>query len=93
VIWRSTNCEAILKSYGVDHCSLAVIGADKPPEFSDWRVMLSGDGGNNEYLEVGEASRLALDLRHIGENVLAQRLDRAVESAQRQMRPREQRNE
>jgi len=31
-------------------------------------------------LEIGEASRLAHDLRRIGENVLAARLDRAVES-------------
>jgi hypothetical protein len=51
--------------------------------------MLSGDGGNHEYLEVGEASRLAHDLRHIGENVIAERLDRAVESAKRQMGPKE----
>jgi hypothetical protein len=78
---RSLECEAILKHYGVDHCSLAVIGADKPPDFADWRVMLSGDGSNHEYLEVAEASRLAYDLRRIGENVLAARLDRAVESA------------
>jgi hypothetical protein len=88
MIWRSTECEEILKRYSVEHCSLAVIGADKLPEFPDWRVMMSGDGGRHEYLEVEEATRLASDLRLIGEIMLAERIDFAAKSAKRQMTPK-----
>jgi hypothetical protein len=85
---RSEECEAVLKRYGLEHSSMAVIGADRLPESPTWRVMVTG-GVQPEYLEVDVASKLENDLRRIGERVLAERIGAAVETVKRQMRPRE----
>jgi hypothetical protein len=37
------KCEAVFARYGLEQSSLAVIGADRQPEFPDWRVMISDD--------------------------------------------------
>ncbi len=87
MLGRSTDCEAVLKQYGLEHCSMAVIGADKLPDNSAWAVMITGEL-HPEYLDVVAASKLAADLRRIGEKFLAERLSLAVETAQRQMRPK-----
>lgn len=90
VVGRSANCEDVLKRYHIDHCSLAIIGADRLAEFPDWRVMVAGSEGHNEYLDVGVAANLASDLRRVGEIFLAERLDHAVQLARRQMEPKSQ---
>jgi hypothetical protein len=36
---RSTDCDAVLKQYGLEHCSIAVVGADKLPDSSTWGAM------------------------------------------------------
>ena len=69
---------------------MAVIGADRMAEFSDWRVMVTGEE-RPEYLEIPAAVGLILDLQRIGEARLAARLSLAVETAKRQMRPRQER--
>jgi hypothetical protein len=66
---------------------MAVIGADKLPDFPNWRVMVAADQ-QPEYLDVAVAEKLANDLRRVGETKLADRLSSAVETAKRQMRPR-----
>jgi hypothetical protein len=87
---RSDECEAVLKRYGLEHSSMAVIGADRLPESPDWRVMVTG-GVQPQYLDVEVAGKLASDLRRIGERVLADRISAAVETAKRQTRPRDRR--
>jgi hypothetical protein len=78
----------VLKRYGLEQSSLAVIGADRLPEFSDWRVMVTGDV-QPKYLEIAMAVGLVMDLQRIGETRLAERISLAVETAKRQMRPKE----
>ena len=85
---RSGEYDAVLKRYGLEHSSMAVIGADRLPESPGWRVMVTG-GVQPEYLEVDVASKLENELRRIGERVLAERIGAAVETVKRQMRPRE----
>jgi len=85
---RSEKCAAVLKQYGLEHSSMAVVGADRLPESPTWRVMVTGNV-QPEYLDVEVASRLENDLRRIGETVLAERIAAAVETAKRQMRPSE----
>jgi hypothetical protein len=87
MVGRSKDCDAVLKQYGLEHCSMAIVGADKLPDNSAWAVMITGDV-HPEYLDVVVASRLAADLRRVGEKFLAERLSLAVETAQRQMRPK-----
>jgi hypothetical protein len=82
---RSAECEAVLKRYGLERSAMAVIGADRLPEFSEWRVMVTGDE-RPEYLEIAVAVELVMDLRRIGEIILVERLSAAVETAKRQMR-------
>jgi hypothetical protein len=77
---RSAECEAVLKRYGLERSSMAVIGADRLPEFCEWRVMVTGDE-RPEYLEIAVAVGLVMDLRRIGEMMLAERLSTAVETA------------
>ena len=89
MLGRSPDCEAVLKRYGLEHCSLAIIGADKLPDNSAWAVMVTADTGP-EYLDVVAATRLAADLRRVGEPFLAERLSTAVETAQRQIRLKQQ---
>jgi acyl dehydratase len=67
---------------------MAVIGADRLPESPDWRVMITGDV-QPVHLDIDVASKLESDLRRIGEGVLAERIGAAVETAKRQMRPKE----
>jgi hypothetical protein len=85
---RSAECEAVLERYGLKQSSMAVIGADRLPEFPEWRVMVTGNE-RPEYLEIAVAVGLVMDLRRIGEMMLAERLSTAVETAKRQMRPKE----
>ena len=85
---RSLECEAVLARYGLKQSSMAVIGADRLPESTDWRVMITG-GAKPDYLDVGVARKLANELAGIGEMMLAERLSTAVETAKRQMRPKE----
>ena len=59
------SCETVLNRYGLEHCSLAVVGAQKLPNNSAWAVMVTVEIGP-EYLDVARASRLAADLRHVG---------------------------
>ncbi len=88
MLGRSAECEAVLERYGLKQSSMAVIGADRLPESTDWRVMITG-GAKPDYLNVGGACKLANDLARIGEMMLAERLSTAVETAKRQMRPKE----
>jgi len=67
---RSSECEAVLERYGLKQSSMAVVGADRLPEFPEWRVMVTG-GERPEYLEIAVAVRLVLDLQRIGETRLA----------------------
>ena len=85
ILCRSPDCGAVLKRYGLEHCSLAVIGADKLPDNSGWAVMVTADFGSG-YLDVVRATRLAADLRRVGGRFLAERLSMAVKTAQKQMR-------
>ena len=88
MLGRSAECEAVLERYGLKQSSMAVIGADRLPEFPEWRVMVTGNE-RPEYLEIAVAVGLVMDLRRIGEMMLAERLSTAVETAKRQMRPNE----
>jgi hypothetical protein len=88
MIGRSAKCEAVLKQYGLEQSSMAVIGADRPAGSTDWRVMVTGDL-QSEYLELAAAMKLVIDLERIGEARLAERVSRAVETVKRQMRPQE----
>ena len=88
MVGRSADCAAVLKRYGLEQSSMAVIGADRLPEFPDWRVMVTG-GVKPEYLDVPAARKLANELARIGEMMLSQRLSAAADTAQRQMRPKE----
>jgi hypothetical protein len=85
---RSEEYDAVLKRYGLEHSSMAVIGADRLPESPGWRVMVTG-GVQPEYLDIDVAGKLESDLRRIGERVLAERVAAAIETAKRQMRARE----
>jgi len=85
---HSEKYEAVLQRYGLGHSSMAVIGADRQPESETWQVMVTGDL-QPVYLDVDAAGKLENDLRGIGEMVLAERIGAAVETAKRQMRPRE----
>jgi len=76
----------VLKQYGLEHSSFAVIGADGRPDEGRWCVMVTGDS-HPQYLDVEVAANLALDLQRIDELQLAERLSRAIETAKRQMRP------
>jgi hypothetical protein len=66
---------------------MAVIGADRQPEFPDWRVMIT-DGVAPIYLNVRIAILLENDLRRIRETGLADRIAAAIKTAKRQMRPK-----
>lgn len=76
----------VLRQHGLVGLSFAVIGPDKLPEFSDWRVMITADDGPR-YLDLAAASRLESDVRRIGELGLAERLASAIATATRMMRP------
>ncbi len=80
---RSAECEAILGRYGLEHCSFAVIGADRRADDATWYVMVTAET-RPEYLEIATAANLVLDLHRAGEIYLAERLSRAVETAKRQ---------
>jgi hypothetical protein len=88
MLGRSEECEAVLKRYGLQRSSMAVIGADRLPEFATWQVMVTDDV-QPVHLDIDAASKLESDLRRIGERVLADRISAAVETAKRQTRPRE----
>jgi hypothetical protein len=88
MLGRSEECAAVLERYGLARSSMAVIGADRLPESTTWQVMVTGEA-QPEYLDIDVASKLESDLRRIGERVLAERIAGAVETAKRQMRPRE----
>jgi hypothetical protein len=83
---RSAQCLDVLRRYGLEESSFAVIGADRRPGEGLWCVMVTGDR-HFEYLDVDAAADLAFDLQRIDEVQLAQRLSRAIETAKRQMRP------
>ena len=85
VFGRSVKCDAVLARYGLDQSSMAIIGADRQPEFPDWRVMITG-GGAPIYLNVRVATVLEADLRHIRETRLADRVAAAIKTA-KTMRP------
>ena len=70
---RRTELEAVLKLYGLEHCSMAAVGADRLPEFVAWRLMIA-DASPPEYVDVATASKLPNDLLRIGETVLAERI-------------------
>ena len=78
----------MLKRYGLEQSSMAVIGADRLPDSTTWQVMITGDV-QPVHLDIDVASKLESDLRRIGEGVLAERIGAAVETAKRQIRPRE----
>ena len=67
---------------------MAVIAADRLSGFPTWRVMVTGDV-KPVYLDADVASKLENDLRRVGERGLADRISAAVETAKRQMRPKE----
>ena len=46
MLGRSEECEAVLRRYGLEKSSMAVIGADRLLEDPDWLVMITGDGRN-----------------------------------------------
>ena len=85
---RMTELNDVLKRYGLDHSSIAVVGADRRPEEGAWCVMVTTDA-HPRYLDIEAAASLAADLRRIGELQLAERLSRAIETARRQMRPKD----
>ncbi len=76
----------MLKRYGLEHSSFAVIGADRRPDEGGWCIMVTGDS-QPQYLDIEVAANLALDLQRIDEMQLAERLSHAIETAKRQMRP------
>ena len=79
---RTPQCQAVLKQYGLQQSSMAVIGADKPVGSTEWRIMVSG-GVEPDYLDVQTARRLAAELARLGEMMLSARLSSAAETAQR----------
>ena len=82
---RGQKCEEILGRHGLNSSSLAVIGADKPADSDQWRVLVTGQL-KPQYLSVEIAQILAKELESIGERVLAERFLSAAETAKRQMR-------
>ena len=88
MLGRSEECEAVLKRYGLERSSMAVIGADRLPDSTTWQVMVTGDV-QPVHLDIDVANKLESDLRRIGERVLAERIAGALETAKRQMRPKE----
>ena len=60
---------------------MALIGADRQPEFPDWRVMIS-DGVAPIYLNVRMAAMLE------AETGPADRVAAAIKTAKREMRPK-----
>jgi hypothetical protein len=58
---------------------MPVIGADRQPEFPDWRMMIS-DGAAPIYLNVRMAAMLEADLRRIRETGLADRVAAAIKA-------------
>ena len=87
MLGRSVKSEAVLARYGLEQSSMAVIAADRQPEFPDWRVMIS-DGVAPIYLNVRMAAVLEADLRRVRETRLADRVAAAVKTAKRQMLPK-----
>jgi hypothetical protein len=83
-----TRRNDLLKRYGLEDSSFAVIGADRRPDEGAWSVMVTGDT-EPHYLDIEAAANLALDLQRIDELRLAERLTRAIETAKRQTRPKE----
>jgi hypothetical protein len=80
---RSDECQAVLREYGLEGSSMAVIGADKPADTAEWRVMVTG-GLKPEHLDADVPQRLSNDLAGIGQRALAERLSAAVETIKRQ---------
>jgi len=87
-IIRSVECKAVLARYGLADCAMIIIGADKRQQPPTWGVTVTCEAGRTEFLDVNQARRLASDLRQIDEDGLADRLENAVEVANRQMRAR-----
>src|SRR5262249_9585506 len=83
VTTRNQKCEEILAEHGIDSSSLAIIGADKPPDSDAWRVMVTGHL-KPQYVSVEIAQRLAKELARIGERVLAERFPAAAATAKKQ---------
>ena len=86
-LFRSAECEAVLGRYGLEHCSFAMVGADRRPDDTTWYVMVASDT-QPEYLDVATAANVALDLLRAGESNLAERLSPAIGTAMRQSRTR-----
>jgi hypothetical protein len=64
------ECEVVLARYGLEQFSMASSGADRQPEFPDWRVRIS-DGVAPIYLNVRIATLFEADLRRVRETGLA----------------------
>src|SRR5262249_19306498 len=82
---RAERLDNVLKQFGLEHSSMALIGADRRPEFGDWRVMVAGEP-QPIYLDVAAAAKLEDELRRIRERKLAERIAGAIATAKRQMR-------
>ena len=81
-----TTRAQVLARYGLGQCSMTTIGAEKLPQFPNWRVRVTCDKAQPTYLEVGHARQLADELRRAGEMDLAMRVELAVEEAIRNTR-------
>jgi hypothetical protein len=74
-----TNRADVLARYGLAGCSMTTIGAEKTPEFPNWRIKVTCDGARLTFMDVGQARQLAAALRRVGEADLAKRIELAVE--------------